>query len=70
MNDPMNSPPCGLRLRPSGPTLRISRSAELTTKPGVVLSELRRSVSKPAGASAMLLRAVMSEDRVFVNNPG
>jgi len=34
------------------------------------LSKLLGSASKPAGPPVAVLRAVMSEDAVFVNKPG
>jgi hypothetical protein len=52
----MNSPPFGLRPAPIGRLLRISRSAELTTK--------------PAGTPLAFPQAVMSERAAFANNPG
>ncbi len=66
----VNSPPFGLRPAPFGRLLRISRSAELTTKPGLVLSKLLGSASKLAGTPPAFPQAVMSESSAFANNPG
>jgi len=59
----LNSPPCGLRLRPDfGPSLRAG--------PGDVLSTARSGVSKPVAAEAQQQRRIMSERGAFMNNAG
>ena len=64
----------GLRLRPYGPALRTSRSAEPSSRAFVPSSgrgaQAEGRTTKPAGPPVAVLRAVMSEDVVFVNKPG